>query len=194
MNTKNVAGFQNRTARQIEQGIEQARSSKLFVIVARPKGADRHELASECVSEKLSEAVAVVEAYDSITARGFIGAICRALGEADKGTLDQALNRAIAGLVERPKVLVIEEANYLEVKSLNQLVHINNQARVGVVLMGTDDLYLSIERPALQRVRSRLKRSISIDEFIDTEAGTEPEGAGKKKVLKGQFGKAGSGQ
>lgn len=192
MSTKTGANIQNRAVRLIEQGIEQAGSSKLFVTITRPKGTDRDELACEGVSRKLREGAAVVEVYDSMTPRAFIGAICRALGEAEKGSLDQALNRAIASLIEKPKTLVIEEANYLGVKSMNQLVHINNRARVGMVLMGTEELYFAIERPMLQRVRSRLRQSLSLDDYVDKEP--EPEGSKAKKVLKGKFGKAGSGQ
>ena len=183
----------------IRRGLEEARSSKMFVMITGPVGMDRNKLAYQAADRKAREVMVSVEAYESIRPRGLIGAICRALGEADKGTLDQALSRVIASLVEKPKLLVIDEANYLPVQSLNQLVHINNRAKVGIVLMGTDDLYFVIERPIVERVRSRLKQTICLDEYMmqEAEAGPEPEPEGRgKKVLK--FGKraskAGSGR
>ncbi|HKQ06635.1 MAG TPA: ATP-binding protein [Blastocatellia bacterium] len=157
------------SARLIQHGLAEAYSSRQFVTIIGPSGMGKTIIAKHFANLNTRGGMIIVEAYDGMTPRAFLAAICSALGDIDTGSKDALIKRARGLLAEQPKLLAIDEANFLRDESINHLVHIWNQAKSGIVLLGTQELELSIRSSKLQRVQSRLKVSITLGVLSDEE-------------------------
>lgn len=156
-------------AKLISHGLVEASKSRKFVTIVGPTGIGKSMLTHHFAKKKTRGGMVVVEAYDTMTPRAFLGAICRALGEPDTGSLDHLINRVSASLVEMPRLIAVDEANFLTYPSINHLIYIYNQAKVGMILVGTSELEQVMTEPKLARVRSRLKLAINLDLMTDDE-------------------------
>ena len=157
------------SAKLIQHGLAQASSSKKFVTIIGPSGMGKSLLARHFANNRTRGGMVIVESYDGMTPRAFLGAICRALGEPDTGSLDHLINRVSASLVEMPRLVAVDEANFLTYPSINHLIYIYNQAKMGVILVGTSELEQVMTEPKLARVRSRLKLAINLDLMSEDE-------------------------
>jgi DNA transposition AAA+ family ATPase len=157
------------SAKLIQHGLVEANDSKMFVDVVGPSGMGKTLITRHFANRNTRGGMVIVEAYDGMTARAFLAAICRALGDIDTGSKDALLQRARGLLAEQPKLLAIDEANFLRIESINHLVHIWNQAQNGIVLLGTEELAQTIRSSRLQRVHSRLKLSINLGILSEEE-------------------------
>ena len=151
-----------RSAKLIDLGLREAYLSRKFVLIAGPSGQGKSLLLRHYRNTTTRGDMRIVEAYDGMTARAFLAAICRALGEIDTGSVDHLIMRAAGVLAEHPRVIAIDEANFLKSQSINQLVYIYNQARMGVVLLGTRELERIAHDSDLERVQTRFKVIIQL--------------------------------
>jgi len=156
-------------AKQIQHGLAEANNSKEFVTIVGPSGMGKSLLVRHFANSRTRGGMVIVEAYDGMTPRAFLAAICRALGDADTGSKDALLTRVAGLLAEQPRLLAIDEANFLKAESINHLVFIWNQANTGIAMLGTEELDRTIKSSGLQRVRSRLKWSITLGGLSDEE-------------------------
>jgi DNA transposition AAA+ family ATPase len=157
------------SARLIQHGLVEASESRKFVTIIGPSGMGKTLVAKHFANANTRGGMVIVESYDGMTPRAFLSAICRALGDLDTGTIDTLLMRAAGLLAEQPKLLAIDEANFLKDQSINHLVYIWNHAQIGIVLLGTQELELAIRSSRLQRVQSRLKVSVTYGVLSDKE-------------------------
>lgn len=151
-----------RSAKLIDLGLREAYLSRKFVLVAGPSGQGKSLLLRHYRNTATRSDMRIVEAYDGMTSRSFLSAICRSLGEIDTGSVDYLIRRAAGVLAEHPRVIAIDEANFLKAQSINQLVYIYNQARMGVVLLGTRELERIAHDSDLERVQTRFKVIIQL--------------------------------
>ncbi|MGA9768750.1 MAG: ATP-binding protein [Blastocatellia bacterium] len=170
-------------AKLIQHGLAEANDSKMFVDIVGPSGMGKTLLTRHFANQNTRGGMLIVEAYDGITPRAFLSAICRALGDIDTGSKDILIQRAKGVLAEQPRLLAIDEANFLKSESINHLVHIWNQAGNGIVLIGTEELAQTIRSSKLQRVHSRLKLSINLGVLSEDEIRTCLEGSFEPKEI-----------
>lgn len=156
-------------AKLIQHGLAEANNSKKFVTIVGPSGMGKSLLVRHFANSRTRGGMVIVEAYDGMTPRAFLAAICRALGDVDTGSKDALLTRVAGLLAEQPRLLAIDEANFLKAESINHLVFIWNQANTGIAMLGTDELDRTIKSSGLQRVRSRLKLAITLGGLSDDE-------------------------
>lgn len=156
-------------AKLINAGLLEAHESRKFVSIVGPSGNGKSLISRHFANTNTRGGMVIVEAYDGMTPRAFLSAVCRSLGEIDTGSKDSLLFRAAGLLAEQPRLLCIDEANFLKPESLNHLVYIWNQARIGIVILGTEELEQAIRSSRLQRIRTRLRVSISLGALSDEE-------------------------
>ncbi len=156
-------------AKLVQHGLAEAHDSRMFVDIVGPSGMGKTLITRHFANQNARSGMVIVESYDGITPRAFLAAICRALGDIDTGSKDLLIQRVRGLLAEQPRLLAIDEANFLKIESINHLVHIWNQAKNGVVLIGTEELAQTIRSSKLQRVHSRLKLSISLGTLGEDE-------------------------
>src|SRR5262249_22739105 len=87
----------------------------------------------------------------------------------DTGSKDTLINRVMGLVAEQPRLMAVDEANFLREESINHLVRIWNQANTGIVLLGTEELERAVRSSKLQRVQSRLKVAITLGTLNDEE-------------------------
>lgn len=156
-------------AKLLQHGLVEAHQSNKFVVIVGPSGMGKSLLCRHFANQRTRGGMVIVEAYDGMTARAFLAAIARALGEIDSGPLDLLLSRVAGVLAEQPRLLAIDEANFLREQSVNHLVYVWNQANVGIALLGTEDLERVVRNTRLQRVRSRLKLIVHLGVLTEQE-------------------------
>lgn len=154
--------FTIEAAKLIQYGLDQAVISRKFVTVIGASGMGKTLLTRHYANARTKGGLVIVECYDGMTPRSFLAAVARALGEIDTGTVDHLITRVRGVMAEQPKLLAVDEANFLHPQSLNHLVHIHNTARTGIVLLGTEELQRIVVSSRLQRVASRMKISVII--------------------------------
>lgn len=157
------------SAKLIQHGLAEANDSRKFVSIVGPSGMGKTLIARHFANRDSRGGMIIVEAYDGMTPRAFLAAICRALGDVDSGSKDALLRRVEGLLAEQPRLLAIDEANFLKYESINHLVTIWNKARNAIVLLGTEELDRAIRSSQLQRVHSRLKVSINLGVLSEDE-------------------------
>lgn len=151
-----------RSAKLVDLGLREAYLSRKFVLVAGPSGQGKSLLLRHYRNTTTRSDMRIVEAYDGMTPRAFLAAICRSLGEIDTGSVDHLINRAAGVLSETPRVIAVDEANFLKSQSINQLVYIHNQARMGTILLGTRELERLARSSDLERMATRYKVMIQL--------------------------------
>jgi DNA transposition AAA+ family ATPase len=170
-------------AKLIQHGLAEANDSRKFVSIVGPSGMGKTLIAKHFANRNTKGGMLIVEAYDGMTPRAFLAAICRALGDLDTGSKDALLTRAAGLLAEQPRLLAIDEANFLKDESINHLVYVWNHAQSGIVLLGTEELERAIRSSKLQRVQSRLKVSINLGTLSDEEIRTRLEESFEAKEI-----------
>src|SRR6185369_6904104 len=103
-----------RSAKLVDLGLREAYMSRKFVLVAGPSGQGKSLLLRHYRNTTTRSDMRIVEAYDGMTPRAFLAAICRSLGEVDTGSVDHLINRAAGVLSEHPRVIAVDEANFLK--------------------------------------------------------------------------------
>jgi DNA transposition AAA+ family ATPase len=156
-------------AKLIQYGLVEANNSKKFVTIVGPSGMGKTLLCRHFANDRTHGGMVIIEAYDGMTPRAFLAAICRALGDLDTGSKDALINRVMGLVAEQPRLMAIDEANFLREESINHLVRIWNQANTGIVLLGTEELERAVRSSKLQRVQSRLKVAITLGTLSDDE-------------------------
>jgi len=84
--------------------------------------------------------VALITANVLTTARGIVNKIARAIDAQVTGTGSDRMDQIVARLKKKPFFLIIDEANHLNVRGIEVLRYIHDQAGVGLLLCGTKEL------------------------------------------------------
>jgi DNA transposition AAA+ family ATPase len=150
------------SATLLQHGLIEANDSKKFVEIIAPSGMGKTLLAKHFANTNARTGMVIVEAYDGITPRAFLSALCRALGDIDTGTKDALIWRVAGLLAEKPRLLVVDEADFLKSESHNHLVTIWNHSQNGIALLGTEVLERNLRAENLQRIRTRKRLTIKI--------------------------------
>jgi DNA transposition AAA+ family ATPase len=170
-------------AKLIQFGLTQAHASRKFVVIVGRSGMGKTLLCRHFANMNTRGGMVIVECYDGMTPHAFLATVCRALGESDSGSKDALITRVAGTLSERPKLLAVDEANFLTEQSVNHLVRIWNQAHIGIALLGTDELNKIMKSSRFERSHSRLKVFIQLPDLSVEEIRTRLEEAFDKKEV-----------
>ncbi|MEK6323576.1 MAG: ATP-binding protein [Acidobacteriota bacterium] len=170
-------------AKAIQHGLAEAHRSQKFVTIVGQSGMGKSLLLRHFANARTTGAMVLVEAYHGMTAKSFLAAIVRALGEVPRTSKDQLLSLAAGLLAEQPKLLAIDEANFLTEESINHLVYIWNQSNIGIALLGTEELDRVAKSSKLQRLRSRLKLAVTVSGLTDEDVRRRLEESFDKKEV-----------
>ncbi|WP_170000325.1 ATP-binding protein [Campylobacter sp. RM9328] len=120
----------------------------------------------------------LVTAYDGMSKKELLEEMCASLGAKSTLKTQQALMRAIKEhLSHTKKVLIIDEANFMSEKSLEQIRHIQDVSGAAIILVGTERLDLQIAR-SHEQVESRIRPSRALSAFGENEVAMLFERAG----------------
>ncbi len=111
--------------------------------------------------------VVIVTAYDGLSAKDLLEDVYLAFkkdAEPPKNVrgLMSGILRELKGSVNR--LLVIDEANFIKERSLEQLRHIHDRTNIAITLVGTEKLKSQIEKYHPQ-VKSRIRNGLPIEPF-----------------------------
>jgi DNA transposition AAA+ family ATPase len=158
-----------KSAKLIQYGLAEAHQSRKFVVIIGPSGMGKTLLTRHFANSRTKGGLILVECFDGHRPRAFLADLSEALGELTNGSIHDMIKRIVRVLKERPCPLAIDEANFLADQSINHLVYIWNQTKVGIVLLGTEELENIVKSSKLQRVRSRLKQVINLGDLSRDE-------------------------
>lgn len=150
--------------KKIKYGIAQAAAARQFVIIIGPSGIGKTFAAREFGNRYTSGGdYIIVEPYDGIRPKSFLRLLARALGLETRGSVEDLLIRIRGFLRETPRVIVVDEGDFLPPESLNHLVYLWNGIHIGIVIMGTQRLDETLRRSSLERVRTRRRLTINLN-------------------------------
>lgn len=110
----------------------------------------------------------IVTAYDGISKKELLEEVASAIGiKALPKSAKELLRNIKRELSIANKVIVIDEANFLNEGSLEQLRHIHDMCDVCIVLVGTEKLDLIIAK-SHQQVETRIRKSMPVNR-VDVE-------------------------
>jgi DNA transposition AAA+ family ATPase len=159
------------SALRVVDGLRYAQIAQDMVVIyggagtGKTKGIEHHVRTSRNVFHAtMSPATATVNAC--------LEAIVEALGIREYAKSTSGMHRAIcARLKDTRGVLVIDEAQHLDVKALDQVRSIHDAVRIGVALVGNENVYSRMtggnRAPYLDRLFSRIGKRIHLKRSSD---------------------------
>lgn len=121
---------------------------------------------SECAKEYAinHEDVTYIRVYEQWTARAMLATICRNLNGMNPGMVDRAKRIIIEELDQRPRTLLIDEADRLDIRLVEHLRDIHDETGCPVVLIGEPTLYAQLK--ARSRIWQRVTRVVNFGPVI----------------------------
>lgn len=113
--------------------------------------------------------VRIVTSYDGMSQKEFLEELALSIGIKNIPKNKKDLMRGIKKeLLTNRKIIIIDEANFLNESSLEQIRHIHDECDIPMVLVGTERLELIIARSHPQ-VETRIRASLPIEPFSVVE-------------------------
>lgn len=121
---------------------------------------------SECAKEYAvnHEDVAYIRVFEDWTPRAMLSTICRTLNGMNPGMVDRAKRIIIEELDQRPRTLLIDEADRLDIRLVEHLRDIHDETGCPVVLIGEPTLYARLT--ARPRIWQRVTRVVNFGPVI----------------------------
>lgn len=153
-----VLPFEN-TERIYRECIEAAENRDLRMLIA-PAGSSKSftlkKFHNESYSKGFGRSVFYVPLI-GLSRVGFARSLARAVGVSPEGNADEIFGSVIDTLQNDPALLIVDEANYLDVDFLNVLRQISDEAQCGLVLAGTEELFQALNgKPNLKPLHNRI--------------------------------------
>jgi hypothetical protein len=123
---------------------EEARLEKELVILYGPPGISKTFSLREYVRRKADESdpkILLVTANSVTTPKALLESLCRLLALPTQKVTHVLLERVLDRLNVDPHLILVDEANHLDVRSLELLRHIHDMTECGMVLVGTKRLH-----------------------------------------------------
>jgi len=136
---------------------------KSFVKISAPSGTGK-TTAINIIAAKLP-ATGTVTAYDGMSAKEFLEDLTLAVKIKNIAKSAKEMMRNLKEhLRTNRRLIVVDEANFIREKSLEQLRHIHDMCGIGIVLAGTEALDMTIARSHPQ-VTTRIRNSLEVKPF-----------------------------
>lgn len=113
--------------------------------------------------------VCIVTSYDGMNQVEFLEELSIAIGMKNMLKGKKSLMRGIKNeLMNNGKIVIVDEANFLSEKSLEQLRHLHDTCNIPMILVGTEKLDLIIAR-SHEQVENRIRSGLPIEPFSTVE-------------------------
>lgn len=158
------AGFvKTRTFTVLQQAIQTAIRRNVIVVAYGPPGVGKTKCLTEFSVSNLQTPPISILCSMNITVRDFVEQIAGELN-LDTRASTAKLERVVAEKLRRaPRILFIDQANYLNEKALGSICFWWDKARVPIVLVGTALLYENFMTSRLtEDVRAQLSRRVAV--------------------------------
>jgi DNA transposition AAA+ family ATPase len=155
--------FETRSWMQMQQACLTAINESVIVVVYGQPGLGKTRCLNEFALRKMTTSPLTVLCSRNITTRYFAQKIAAELGLDDKPPIAKLEDMISERLKRTPRPLFIDQANYLNEKSLGTLCYVWEKARVPIVLVGTKVLYDIFTTSNLtQDVRAQLSSRVAL--------------------------------
>lgn len=164
------------TARQIMAVIQDAHVEGDMCVIYGGSGLGKTQAVLQYARE--NSGAILVETNMSYTAKVLLQKISEKLNLNAKGTLDQLFDGVVSKLKESERVILVDEAENLPVRSLEFLRRIHDATKVGIALVGTPRLLVNLKgkHNELAQLYNRIWRACALgnalpdkDVFLLTE-------------------------
>jgi len=154
---------ETRTWFQLQRACAKAINENVIVVIYGKPGVGKTRCLVEFAVQKMITAPISILCSRNITTHYFAQKLARALNLNDR-PLTARLEDAVAEKLKRyPRPLFIDQANYLNERSLGTICYIWEVARIPIVLVGTKDLYdLFITSRLTEDVRAQLSSRVAL--------------------------------
>ncbi len=136
--------LQLKTSALVMERCEEARQQRELVVLYGPPGISKTYALREYVrgrAEAGDHKILFLTANAVTTPRALLLMPCRLLGLLAQGRAHTLVEDVIEQLNQDPHLILIDEANHLNIAGLELLRHIHDMAECGMVLVGTQRLY-----------------------------------------------------
>jgi DNA transposition AAA+ family ATPase len=153
-----------RTFFQVQKACGTALEENAIVVVYGPPGVGKSRCLLEFSVGNQRRLPISILCSRNITPKYFCEVIAAELEVPHRGASIPRIEDSIAAkLVKSPRVLFIDQANYLSEKSLGTICYVWDKARVPVVLLGTNELHnLFVTSKLTEDVRKQLSRRVAL--------------------------------
>ncbi len=148
---------------QFQHACQTAINENVIVVVYAKPGVGKSRCAQEYSTSKLKTMPIHILCSANITTRYFAQKIARELG-LDERTPTAPLEDLISEKLKRnPRGLFVDQANYLNEKSLGTICYVWEKAKIPIVLIGTKDLFeLFMTSRLTEDVRAQLSSRVAM--------------------------------
>ena len=148
---------------QFQHACHTAMTENVIVVVYAKPGVGKSRCLLEYSVRKMSTGAVTILCSTNITPRYFVQKLARAIG-LDETTPTARLEDLIAEKLKRnPRPIFIDQANYLNEKSLGTICYVWEIAKVPMILIGTKDLYELFTTSRLtEDVRAQLSSRVAM--------------------------------
>jgi len=154
---------ETRSWMQLQQACATAINENVIVVVYGPPGVGKTRCLTEFSTRKLTTAPISILCSANITTKYFIQKIARSVGLDDKPSIARLEDSIAEKLKKNPRPLIVDQANYLNEKSLGSICYMWEVARMPVVLVGTHDLFNLFNTSRLtQDVRAQISSRVAM--------------------------------
>jgi DNA transposition AAA+ family ATPase len=148
---------------QFQHACKTAISENVIVVVYAKPGVGKSRCLLEYSVRKMETSPINILCSTNVTPRYFVQKIARALGLDDKPPTAKLEDNIAEKLKRNARPIFVDQANYLNEKSLGTICYIWEVARVPIVLLGTKDLYdLFTTSRMTEDVRAQLSSRVAM--------------------------------
>ncbi len=161
-------GFTNtfvntRAWHQFQHACATAINENVIVVVYSKPGVGKSRCLNEYSVHKMTTAGLTILCSANITVRYFAQRLARSLGLDDRPPTARLEDNIAERLRRNPRPIFVDQANYLNERSMGTICHIWEIARVPIVLIGTKDLYELFTTSRLtEDVRAQLSSRVAM--------------------------------
>jgi hypothetical protein len=142
-------------AMQVRDAMKLATTLKRMVIITSPPGDGK----TEALRHYATTAQTIfMTGRSTMNTLNMLGELAERIKVSTKNNADMILRRLIGAFSEKPRTLVIDEAQHLRVRSLDALRAIWDSCRIPIILAGNDELISTMQSDQrMQQFLSRLQ-------------------------------------
>ncbi|MGH9942463.1 MAG: AAA family ATPase [Pyrinomonadaceae bacterium] len=154
---------ETRSWKQLQQACITAITENVIVVVYGKPGVGKSRCLTEFAVRKMSTAPIALLCSTNVTTRHFVQRLARELGIDDRPPTAKLEDLISERLRRNPRPIFVDQANYLNEKSLGTICYLWELARIPVVLAGTHDLYELFNTSRLtEDVRAQLSSRVAM--------------------------------
>lgn len=148
---------------QLQQAFNTALNENVIVVVYGKPGVGKSRCLGEYAVRKMTTAPISVLCSPNITTRYFAQKLAQGLGLDDHPPTAKLEDHIAEKLRRNPRPIFVDQANYLNEKSLGTICYVWEKARIPIVLIGTKDLYELFNTSRLtEDVRAQLSSRVAM--------------------------------